>query len=105
MKRVCNVCKEEKELNIENFFFDKRRLHQGIGSAFRKECRKCKNKKHQISYRDNHTKNITDKYIIKTIRRFNKNLSFEDIKNNKELIELYRLNIQLKREIRNDRTT
>ena len=50
------------------------------------------------------TINLTDRYIIKLIKRHT-NLNAKDIRANKELIEMYRFKINLKRIIQNDRKT
>lgn len=50
------------------------------------------------------TINLTDRYIIKLIKRHT-NLKAKDIRTNKELIEMYRFKINLKRIIQNDRKT
>jgi hypothetical protein len=50
------------------------------------------------------TINLTDRYIIKLIKR-RTNLKAKDIRTNKELIEMYRFKINLKRIIQNDRKT
>ena len=50
------------------------------------------------------TINLTDRYIIKLIKR-RSNLKAKDIRTNKELIEMYRFKINLKRIIQNDRKT
>ena len=50
------------------------------------------------------TINLTDRYIIKLIKR-RTNLKAKDIRINKELIEMYRFKINLKRIIQNDRKT
>ena len=115
--RKCCKCGEEKELNKENFYFYKERLHRGILSYFRKECRNCYNiymKKYNLRKRDtrkeddkkyakNIKDNITDRYVIKLIKRDDKNIDILELKKNKSLIELYRLQLQLKREIKNAR--
>lgn len=50
------------------------------------------------------TINLTDRYIIKLIKR-RTNLKAKDIRTNKELVEMYRFKINLKRIIQNDRKT
>jgi len=50
------------------------------------------------------TINLTDRYIVKLIKRHT-NLKAKDIRINKELIEMYRFKINLKRIIQNDRKT
>ena len=50
------------------------------------------------------TINLTDRYIIKLIKRHT-NLKAKDIRVNKELVEMYRFKINLKRIIQNDRKT
>lgn len=114
--RKCCKCKKEKELTKENFNFYKSRLHRGILSYFRKECRECYNsymKKYNLRKRHNRKEddkkyakkikdNITDRYIVKLIKRDDKSISVSDLKKNKELIELYRLRLILKRELKND---
>ena len=50
------------------------------------------------------TIDLTDRYIIKLIKR-RTNLKAKDIRTNKELIEMYRFKINLKRIIQNDRKT
>jgi hypothetical protein len=113
--RKCCKCGEEKELNKANFNFYKNRIHRGILSYFRKECRYCFNiymKKYNLRKRDtrkeddkkyakNIKNNITDRYVIKLIKRNDKNINILELKKNKPLIEIYRLQLQLKREIRN----
>ena len=114
--RKCCKCKKEKELNKENFNFYTSRLHRGILSYFRKECRECYNtymKKYYLRKRNNRKEDdkkyakkikddMTDRYIVKLIKRDDKTISIADIKKNKELIELYRLRLILKRELKND---
>jgi hypothetical protein len=118
--RVCCKCKKEKELNKQNFYFYKSRLHRGILSYFRKECRDCYNiymnkknkiyidknkdrkKEHDRKYHQKIKENITDRYIVRLIKREDKNINILDLKNNKELIELYRSRLILKRELKND---
>ena len=50
------------------------------------------------------TINLTDRYIIKLIKR-RTNLKAKEIRTNKELIEMYRFKINLKRIMQNDRKT
>ena len=118
--RECCKCQVEKELNKENFYFLTSRLHRGILSYFRKECRDCynvymrfhnkknnsKNKERKIQwdkkYNEKIKNNMTDRYIVRLIRREDKSISIADLKNNKELIDLYRLRLILKRELKND---
>jgi hypothetical protein len=52
-------------------------------------------------YAKNIKNNITDRYVIKLIKRNDKNINILELKKNKPLIEIYRLQLQLKREIRN----
>ena len=47
---------------------------------------------------------LTDRYIVKVIKRHTK-LKAKEIRENKELIEMYRFRINLKRIKRNDRKT
>ena len=47
---------------------------------------------------------LTDRYIVKVIKRHT-NLKAKDIRDNKELIEMYRFRINLKRIKRNVRKT
>lgn len=42
---------------------------------------------------------LTDRHVIKVIKR-NSNLTSSEIRQNKEFIELYRLRLQLKRELK-----
>lgn len=114
--RKCCKCQKEKELNKENFYFYTSRLHRGILSYFRKECRECYNdymKKYNLRKRNNRKEDdkkyakkikddMTDRYIVKLIKRDDKTISISDIKKNKELIDLYRLRLILKRELKND---
>jgi hypothetical protein len=115
--RKCCECQKDKELNKKNFFYDNRRLHQGIESYYRKQCRECSNMIHRkynsgrkrtiynSIYESVSSKEASDRYIIKLIRDKDKTLKAKDIRQNKELIELYRLRLMLKRELRNDSTT
>lgn len=50
------------------------------------------------------TINLTDRYIVKLIKRHT-NLKSKDIRKNKDLIEMCRFKINLKRIIKNDRKT
>lgn len=50
------------------------------------------------------TINLTDRYIIKLIKR-RTNLKAKDIRANKDLIEMYRFKIKFKRILQNDRKT
>jgi hypothetical protein len=118
--RKCCKCQKEKELNKENFYFHKSRLHRGILSYFRKECRDCyniymnkqnkiynhknkdKKREHDRKYNEKIKYDMTDRYIVKLIKRDDKTISVSDLKKNKELIELYRLRLILKRELKND---
>lgn len=61
-----------------------------------------KDYKNESSKKDVET--LSDRYIIKLIKRHSK-LSAKEIRENTELIHLYRFRVQLKREIKNDRTT
>ena len=61
-----------------------------------------KDYKNKSSKKDVET--LSDRYIIKLIKRHSK-LSAKEIRENTELIHLYRFRVQLKREIKNDRTT
>jgi hypothetical protein len=113
--RKCCKCGKEKELNEVNFYFYKSRMHRGILSYFRKECRLCYNiymKKYNLRKRDTRKEDdkkyakkikddITDRYIIKLIKRDNKDVDISELKKNKPLLELYRLRLQIKRQIRN----
>jgi len=117
--RKCCKCGKEKELNKDNFNFYKSRLHRGILSYFRKECRDCFNiymKKYNLRKRDTRKEddkkyakkikdNITDRYVIKLIKRDDKTVDINELKKNKELLELYRLRLLLKRELKNDSET
>lgn len=47
--------------------------------------------------------NLTDRYIVKVIKRHT-NLNAKEIRANKELIEMYRFRINLKRVLKNDST-
>jgi hypothetical protein len=65
-----------------------------------------KNKERKIEWDRNYNEkiknNMTDRYIVRLIRRGDKSISIEDLKKNKELIDLYRLRLILKRELKND---
>jgi len=65
-----------------------------------------KNKERKIQwdkkYNEKIKNNMTDRYIVRLIRREDKSISIADLKNNKELIDLYRLRLILKRELKND---
>jgi hypothetical protein len=118
--RKCCKCQVEKELNQENFYSYKSRLHRGILSYFRKECRVCYNIYMRSNLKKNNAKNkerkkewdrkynekmkneMTDRYIVRLIKREDKSISIADLKKNKELIELYRLRLILKRQLKND---
>jgi hypothetical protein len=124
--RKCSKCHIEKELNIENFYFLKNRAHRGILSCFRKECRPCYNIYMRVNTKKNNSKNtankerkkewdrkynekmkveLTDRYIVKLLKRDDKTINVSDLKKNKELIELYRLRLIFKRGIKNDSAT
>jgi hypothetical protein len=57
-----------------------------------------KDYKNEISKKE--TISLSDRYIIKLIKRHS-NLSAKEIRENTELINLYRLRIKLKRELKN----
>jgi hypothetical protein len=61
-----------------------------------------KDYKNESSKKD--TENLSDRYIVKLIKRHS-SLSAKEIRENTELINLYRLRVLLKREIKNDRAT
>lgn len=61
-----------------------------------------KNYKNEVSRKE--TVSLSDRHIIKLIKRHS-NLSAKEIRDNTELINLYRLRIKLKRELKNDKQT
>lgn len=102
--KKCNCCKAYKELSF--FYTDKRNKdgHQGI-------CKKCMNEKRNEKYKTNkdyrnnlknkqkkykkkandrakkHIENLSDFYLIKSLKR-GTNLTTEDIKKHPELIKI-----------------
>jgi hypothetical protein len=61
-----------------------------------------KDYKNKVSKKD--VKSLSDRYIVKLIKRHS-TLSAKEIRKNTELINLYRLRIKLKRELKNAKQT
>ena len=94
--KTCTRCKEEKSFN--EYLIDKRRL--GKPSMYQQPCKKCrtqvKSLKHKIEFSNNDlSDNIVKKYIIRRNHLLEKDIT-------KDLINLVRLNILLKRELKRE---
>jgi len=55
---------------------------------------------YKIEQEKKSVKNLSDRYIIKCLKRHS-NLKSKELRENKDLIELYRANLLLKRQIKN----
>lgn len=107
--KICRKCNTEYPQTKE--FFHSKGKRNGIEMLY--ECKLCFNKRSRIRYNEKGTKrdtskrnkNITrslfDEYVIQLIYiSIKKSIPKKIIKKNKELIELYRLNLKLKRELK-----
>lgn len=90
MLKTCNSC--NKILDISNF-------HKN-GNYYRNKCKKCNNKEKRKRDK-NDVKGLKDYYVIKKI----KHILGNEFTPEKDLIEIYRLNIKLKRELNKWKST
>lgn len=90
MQKKCNKCNKIKDISS---------FHKN-GKYYRLKCKKCNNEeKRKRDKKD--VDDLKDYYVIKKI----KHLFGKDFNPNKDLIEIYRLNIKLKRELNKWKST
>lgn len=89
-KKKCKKCNKKKD--ISNF-------HKN-GNYYRSKCKKCNNK--EKSKRDKKdVEDLKNYYVVRKI----KHILGNDFKPTKDLIDIYRLNIKLKRELNRWKST